>query len=256
MVQSLFGAQSCCVGEELLEAILLGNGIEKTLGAQFCWVKCRFHCTEHLVRPGKKMFDYVAAYTYSCELLRESFFQLELSRDRCEEFDPRYRELRKLAVLFRVPDDLTLVSLVRPRRDDVPCVAVISGKKNDHNHQGSWRSSQQRIRHIYRRQRTAPLPSRTAKSRHEPQLGVDGLEVANDVRGGRLAAAHGEVFASHCITPEPNGEAPPPTEAHRREWGRSHSLPVVQLGPAPPKGFTAVDTFQFNGRRPRCHGVH
>jgi hypothetical protein len=38
---------------------------------------------------------------------------------------------------------------------------------------------QQRIRHGYRRQRPTPLPSRTAKSRHQMQLGVDGLEVAN-----------------------------------------------------------------------------
>jgi hypothetical protein len=33
---------------------------------------------------------------------------------------------------------------------------------------------QQRIRHVYRRQRPAPLPSRTAKSRHQSQFGVDG----------------------------------------------------------------------------------
>ena len=37
---------------------------------------------------------------------------------------------------------------------------------------------QQRNRHGYRRQRTAPLPSRTAKSRNQSQLGVDGLDVA------------------------------------------------------------------------------
>ena len=33
---------------------------------------------------------------------------------------------------------------------------------------------QQRIRNVYRRQRPAALPSRTAKSRHQSQLGVDG----------------------------------------------------------------------------------
>jgi hypothetical protein len=36
---------------------------------------------------------------------------------------------------------------------------------------------QQRIRHDYRRQRPTPLPSRTAQSRHQSQLGVDGLDV-------------------------------------------------------------------------------
>jgi hypothetical protein len=37
---------------------------------------------------------------------------------------------------------------------------------------------EQRIRHGYRRQWPAPLPSRTAKTRHQSQLGVDGLDVA------------------------------------------------------------------------------
>jgi hypothetical protein len=42
---------------------------------------------------------------------------------------------------------------------------------------------QQRIRHVYRRQRPTPLPSRTAKRRHQPKLaaaehyGVDPLEL-------------------------------------------------------------------------------
>ena len=34
---------------------------------------------------------------------------------------------------------------------------------------------QQGIRHVYRRQRTTPLPSRKTKSRHQSQLGVDDL---------------------------------------------------------------------------------
>jgi hypothetical protein len=38
---------------------------------------------------------------------------------------------------------------------------------------------EQRIRHVYRRQRSTPFPSRTAKSRHQSQLGVDGLDVAH-----------------------------------------------------------------------------
>jgi hypothetical protein len=33
---------------------------------------------------------------------------------------------------------------------------------------------QQRIRHVYRRQRPTPLPSRTAKNRHQPKLIVEG----------------------------------------------------------------------------------
>jgi hypothetical protein len=39
---------------------------------------------------------------------------------------------------------------------------------------------QQRIRYVYRRQRPTPLPSRTAKTGHQSQLGVDGLDVAQD----------------------------------------------------------------------------
>jgi hypothetical protein len=42
---------------------------------------------------------------------------------------------------------------------------------------------QQRIRHVYRR-RTTPLPSRTAKSRHQSQLGCDGLDAAHARRLG------------------------------------------------------------------------
>jgi hypothetical protein len=57
---------------------------------------------------------------------------------------------------------------------------------------------QQRIRHVYRRQRSTPLPSRTAKSRHQSQLGVEGVEVAHAGLDG-LASAHGEIFASHRI---------------------------------------------------------
>jgi hypothetical protein len=34
---------------------------------------------------------------------------------------------------------------------------------------------QQRVRHVCRRQRTAPLPSRTAQHRHQSQLGIEGL---------------------------------------------------------------------------------
>jgi hypothetical protein len=34
-------------------------------------------------------------------------------------------------------------------------------------------------RHVDRRQRPTPLTSRKAKSRHQPQLGVDGLDVAH-----------------------------------------------------------------------------
>jgi len=34
---------------------------------------------------------------------------------------------------------------------------------------------QQRIRHVYRRQRPTPLPSGRAQHRHQSQLGVDGL---------------------------------------------------------------------------------
>jgi hypothetical protein len=38
---------------------------------------------------------------------------------------------------------------------------------------------QQRIRHVYRRQRPTPLLRRTAKRRRQSQLGVDGLDVAH-----------------------------------------------------------------------------
>jgi hypothetical protein len=38
---------------------------------------------------------------------------------------------------------------------------------------------QQRISHVYRRQRPTPLPSRAAKIRHQSQLGVDGFDVTH-----------------------------------------------------------------------------
>jgi hypothetical protein len=43
------------------------------------------------------------------------------------------------------------------------------------------------------------LPGLTAKSHQQVQLGVDGLEVANDAPRGGLASAHAEFFASRCI---------------------------------------------------------
>ena len=55
---------------------------------------------------------------------------------------------------------------------------------------------QQRIPYVYRRQRPAPLPSRTSESRHPSQLGVDSLDVTYAGLGG-LALAHREIFASH-----------------------------------------------------------
>jgi hypothetical protein len=51
---------------------------------------------------------------------------------------------------------------------------------------GAQEFVQQRIGHVYGRQRTIPLPSRTPKSRHQSQLGVDGLDVAH-VPGATLA---------------------------------------------------------------------
>ena len=57
---------------------------------------------------------------------------------------------------------------------------------------------QEPIRDVYRRQRPTALPSLTAKSHHRSQVGVDGLEVANDVPAGGLAPAHGEAFAPPC----------------------------------------------------------
>jgi hypothetical protein len=42
-----------------------------------------------------------------------------------------------------------------------------------------WRERPGGVSHVYRRQRPAPLPSCTAKSGHQPQLGVDGLQVAH-----------------------------------------------------------------------------
>jgi hypothetical protein len=45
---------------------------------------------------------------------------------------------------------------------------------------------QQRIRHVYPRQRTTPLPSRTAKSRHQSQLGV--MVSMSRMRGAQVSA--------------------------------------------------------------------
>ena len=54
-------------------------------------------------------------------------------------------------------------------------------------------------------------------------------------------------------SPGPAGRLPPRSSRggfsrQRRGWGRSQSPPGP--GPAPPKGFTAVDTFEFNGDGP------
>jgi hypothetical protein len=45
---------------------------------------------------------------------------------------------------------------------------------------------------FYRRQRPTPLPSHTAKSHHQSQLGVDGLDVAHarSVRDAPYVATH------------------------------------------------------------------
>jgi hypothetical protein len=53
---------------------------------------------------------------------------------------------------------------------------------------------QQRIRYVYRRQRPTPLPSRTAKSRHQSQLGVDGLD--DRACAERRSAARRQHFTS------------------------------------------------------------
>ena len=47
---------------------------------------------------------------------------------------------------------------------------------------------QQRIRHVYRWQRPTPLPSRTAQSHHQSQLGVDGFPGTSESRGRSLGA--------------------------------------------------------------------
>jgi hypothetical protein len=58
---------------------------------------------------------------------------------------------------------------------------------------------QQRIRHVYRRQRSTSLQSRAAKCRHQAQLGVDDLDVAHSGLRG-LASAQGEIFTSHLLS--------------------------------------------------------
>jgi hypothetical protein len=61
-----------------------------------------------------------------------------------------------------------------------------------------------RIRHVYRRQRSPPLRSRTAKSRHQSQLGLDGLDVAHArnlwpyVAGGTSARAQTNCRFTGC----------------------------------------------------------
>jgi len=47
---------------------------------------------------------------------------------------------------------------------------------------------QQRSRYAYRRQRPTPLPSHSAKRRHQPQLGVDGL----------VSRWHGDISGRRC----------------------------------------------------------
>jgi hypothetical protein len=66
--------------------------------------------------------------------------------------------------------------------------------------------SQQRIRHGYRPQRATPRPSRTAKSGHQSQFGVDGLDVTH-ARSLRLPSSEpprangmGAAAASGCRT--------------------------------------------------------
>jgi hypothetical protein len=53
---------------------------------------------------------------------------------------------------------------------------------------------QQRIRHVYRRQRPTSLPSRTAKSRHQSQLGIDDLDVPHARSVGRRSFARTSPF--------------------------------------------------------------
>jgi hypothetical protein len=66
----------------------------------------------------------------------------------------------------------------------------------------SWRLYQQRIRHVYRRQRPASTPElrRAAKGRQQLQLGVDGLDVAH------LATLNDSVLraqvSSRCLVDE------------------------------------------------------
>ena len=56
---------------------------------------------------------------------------------------------------------------------------------------------QQRIRHVYRRQRPSPLSSRPAQSRHQSQLGVDGLDVTHSWRLASRAGLGGQ--PKQCI---------------------------------------------------------
>jgi hypothetical protein len=107
-----------------------------------------------------------------------------------------------------VAADTPIIALFISSSSSDPLMAAWLSPPTQVSHfQANLPNFQQRVRHVNRRQRPTPLPSRTAKSRHQAQLGVDGVDVrawssrqsvAGQVDDHEFAIGLGDVVASPC----------------------------------------------------------
>jgi serine/threonine protein kinase len=101
----------------------------------------------------------------------------------------------------------------------------------------------------YRRQRPTPLPSRTAKSRHQPQLGVDGLDVTHGRFGvpACLTQCHSLPFplaAHNADLAEPKINDAPLNIRRGTKFGYGLAVDYSQATPSPSRS--------SSGRYPGC----
>ena len=69
--------------------------------------------------------------------------------------------------------DTPIIALFISSSSSDPLMAAWLSPPTQVSHfQGNLPNFQQGVRHVYRRQQPTPLPSRTAQSRHQSQLGV------------------------------------------------------------------------------------
>jgi hypothetical protein len=81
----------------------------------------------------------------------------------------------------------------------------------------SRRSSQQRIRHVYRRQRPSPLPSRTTKCRHQPSSVRTMTEKGGAQQGYSECTGQGsdDDLGPCCVLPSKTNWSEQPSRPHR-----------------------------------------